>query len=114
MIDDNACDILVRLDLSAAFDTVDQQILLTRKCRYGVKGNALAWMRSYLSNRFQYVRVANVCPSEHKLACGVPQRSVYSMYTAPSADVIKRHGMGFHFYADDTQIYMSFNPEDAL
>ena len=43
-IDDNACVILVLLDLSAAFDTVDHQILLTRlKCRYGVKGNALAW-----------------------------------------------------------------------
>ena len=119
-IDDNACVILVLLDLSAAFDTVDHQILLTRlKCRYDVKGNALAWMCSYLSNRFQYVRVANDCSSKHKLACGVPQGSVlgsilYSMYTAPIADVIKRHGMGFHFYADDTQIYMSFNPSDAL
>ena len=119
-IDDNACVILVLLDLSAAFDTVDHQILLTQlKCRYGVKGNALAWMCSYLSNRFQYVRVANDCSSKHKLACGVPQGSVlgpilYSMYAAPIAGVIKRRGMGFHFYADDTQIYMSFNPADAL
>jgi len=67
--DDNACVIVVLLDLSAAFDTVEHQILLTRiKCRYGVKGNALAWMRSYLSNRLQYVRVANDCSSKHKLA----------------------------------------------
>ena len=36
------------------------------------------------------------------------------MYTVPIADVIKHHGMGFHFYADDTQIYMLFNPSDAL
>ena len=83
------------------FSTVDHQILLTRlKCRYSVKGDALAWMRSYLSNRFQYVRVANDCSSKQKLACGVPQGSVlgpilYSMYTAPIADVIKRHGMSF-------------------
>ena len=35
------------------------------------------------------------------------------MYTAPIADVIKRHGMRFHFYADDTPIYLSFNPLDA-
>ena len=53
-IDDNAYVVLVLLDLSAAFDTVDHQILLSRlKCRYGIKGNALAWMRSSLSNRFQ-------------------------------------------------------------
>ena len=39
---------------------------------------------------------------------------LYYMYTAPIAGVIKRHGMGFHFYADDTHIYMSFNPADAL
>ena len=101
------------------FDTVDHQILLTRlKGRYGVKGH-LAWMRSYLSNRFQYVRVANGCSFKHKLACGVPEGSVlgpilYSMYTAPIADVIKRHGMGFHFYVDDTQLYMSFSHVDAL
>ena len=36
------------------------------------------------------------------------------MYTARIADVIKRHGIGYHFYADDTQIYLSFNPSDAL
>ena len=52
------------------------------------------------------------------LACDVLQGSVlgpslYSMYMAPIVDVIKRHGMGFHFYADDMQIYMSFNPADA-
>ena len=109
-IDDNACVILVLLDPTAAFDTVNYQILLTRlKCRYGVKGNALAWMRSYLSNQLQYVRVAIDCSSKHMLACGVPQESVlgpilYSMYTAPIADIIKRHAMGFHFYADDTQL----------
>ena len=61
-INDNAFVILVLLDLSAAFETVDHQILLARlKCRYGVKGNALAWMCSHLSNRLQYVRVANDC-----------------------------------------------------
>ena len=59
-IDDNACVILVLLDLSATSGTVDHQILLTRhKCRHGVNGNALAWMRSYPSNRFQYFRVTN-------------------------------------------------------
>ena len=75
-------------------------------------------MPSYLSNQFQYVRVANDCSSKHKLACGVPQGSVlglilYAMFTAPIADVIKRYGLRYHFYTDDTQIY-TFNPSDAL
>ena len=83
------------------------------------KGNALAWMRSYLSNQFKYVRAANDCLSKHKLACGVPQGSalgptLYSMYMAPIADVIRRQSMGFHFYANDTQIYMSINHADAV
>ena len=37
-----------------------------------------------------------------------------TMYTAPIAGVIKRNGMGYHLYADDTQLYMFFNPADAL
>ena len=61
---------------------------------------ATAWMHSNISKRLQFVRVVNDCSSKHKLACGVPQGSVlgpilYSMYTAPIADVVKRQGMGF-------------------
>lgn len=63
--------------------------------------------------------MANDCSSKHKLACSVPQGSalgpiLYSMYTAPIADVINRDSMGFHFYADDRHTYMPFNPADAL
>lgn len=36
------------------------------------------------------------------------------MYTAPIANVIKHHGMGYHFYVDDTEIYLAFNPSVAL
>ena len=61
------------------------------------------------------VKVENECSSSRKLIYGVPQGSVlapilYSMYTAPLEDVISQHRMQFHFYADDSQVYLSFKP----
>ena len=98
-IDDNECVILVLLDLSAAFDTVDHNILIERqKHRFGITRKALTWIKSYLCERTQFVKIGSKRSNNHKLCCGVPQSSVlgpilYSMYTAPLADVISKHGM---------------------
>ena len=106
------------LDLSVAFDTVDHDILIERlKHRFGITGKALTWIKSYLCERTQFVKIGSKRSNNHKLCCGVPQGSVlgpilYSMYTAPLADVISKHGMNCHFYADDSQIYLSFKPND--
>ena len=57
-IDDNRSVLLLLLDLSAAFDTVDHSTLLLRlRTRFGVKGSALAWFESYLASRKYYVQV---------------------------------------------------------
>ena len=117
-IDNNGCAILLLLDLSAAFDTVDHHILLTRLShRLGIKGKALAWIKSYLHDRSQFVCIGNEHSTTRDLPYGVPQGSVlgpirilYLFYTTPLADVIKKHDMSYHFYADDSQIYMSFKP----
>ena len=106
--------ILVLLDMSAAFDTVNHEILLNRlEHRYGMAGSVLAWMRSYLTDRSQCVYLQGSASSNSGVACGVPQGSVlgpllFSAYTAPIGDIIRRHTLGFHLYADDTQLYIKF------
>ena len=107
---------LLLLHLSAAFDTVDHNILLKRlENMVGVTGDALAWFKSYLSEREQTVHIKNEKSKSQKLAFGVPQGSVlgpilFSLYTLPLAEVLKDQGVQYHLYADDTQIYMSFQP----
>jgi hypothetical protein len=68
---------LALLDLSAAFDTVDHDILVQRlQTSYGIKGNALQWFRSYLHGRQQSVRRGSKSSKPVTVICGVPQGSV--------------------------------------
>ncbi len=93
--------LLILLDLSAAFDTVNHQILLPTLLRKGISGTAFQWFESYLSDRsFKVSWRGKVSKSQH-LTKGVSQGSVASLDS-----VIHKHGFSYHCYANDTQLYL--------
>ena len=100
------------LDLSAAFDTVDHEILLDRlSTAFGIRSAALSWIKSFLQGRTQTVAFAGQQSSRSPVNCGVPQGSVlgpilFLLYTADVIGIARRHGLGVHSYADDTQLYL--------
>lgn len=119
-IDQRKGFVLLLLDLSAAFDTVDHAILLdTLENSFGVTGQCLSWVTSYQSDRQQTVCISGEKFTSHTLRCGVPQWSVhgpllFTIYTAPLAAIIKQHGLHYHLYADDSQIYLEFKLRDSM
>lgn len=110
--------ILVLLDLSAAFDTIDHDLMLQRlEESLGVKGAVLKWFSSYLKNRTSEISIEYEKSNPAKCKYGVPQGSVlgpilFTIYTMPLAKIIASYNINYHFYADDTQLYLSFDPKN--
>ena len=109
-VDSGGVCALVLLDLSAAFDTVDHPTLLrVLDRRFGVDGAAFSWCQSYLTNRTQTFSFNGQQSGPHSVDCSVPQGSVlgprkFSCYTEDLAELITLHRLGYHLYADDTQL----------
>ena len=115
-LDEGVQVVLITLDLSAAFDTVDHQIMLDRLANlFGISGSAHQWMQSYFSDRAQAVAIDGATSNDQSLISGVPQGSVlgpkcYSMYTKPVGSLIAKHNLNHLTYADDTDMYLVIKP----
>ena len=120
IIDDRRSAVLIGLDLSAAFDTIEHDILIERlKTVFVVTGTALQWIGSYLRDREQFVVAGGESSTRARCIFGVPQGSVlgpflFSVYVSPIADVISSYGVQFHQYADDTQLYVAVKSESDI
>ena len=113
--DNNKTVLLMLLDMSAAFDTVDHPILLQRlRDLFGLRESVVSWFRSYFENRTVRVSINNVLSDEHVLNYSLPQGSIigpqgFILYTTPVGDIIRCHNVCFHCYADDIQLYATFD-----
>ncbi len=104
-------------NLAFVLITVNHKILLDKLEHYGIRGTALTWFSSYLSNKSQYVSV-NGCKSNHlSIKCGVPQGSVlgpllFLIYINDLPNCSSK--LSFYLFADDTNIYFESDTLDNL
>ena len=103
------------MDLSVVFDTIDHDLLLQRlEESLGVTGTVLQWFSSYLKVRTSVISIDKQKSDQTQSKHGVPQGSVFgpilfTIYIWPLAKIISHHKLNYHFYADDTQLYLSFD-----
>ena len=107
---------LALLDLSAAFDTVDDALIFHHLLvSHHVFGHACDWFASYLHDRIQCVQQRNIIESSTSLQFEVLQGSVLSpvsflLYTSDIPSIALKFGLLFQCYADDTQVYFHIAP----
>ena len=117
-LDPNQVVLVVLLHQSAAFDTVDHEIFLSRLFkRIGVRSTALSWFQSYLSGWSSQVDIAGELSNPTNLEFGLPQGSIvgpiaYSIYTLPVGDIARHHGINCIIFMQMTYNYIFLSTRD--
>ena len=111
-LDRKMFNLVVVIDLKKAFDTVDHQILLSKLELYGIIGQALNLLKSYLTNRKQKCQIKNAFSSERLIKCGVPQGSIlgpllFLLYINDLPHCLSKTKP--QLFADDTNLTASAN-----
>ena len=111
--------VLVLLHISAAFDTIDHDILLHRQHIFSIQGIVLTWFQILSHLKISYCFNSWYSFWPNRFCCGIPHGSVvgpilFILYTQPLTSVILKHPVSHMLYADDTQVYKSFDLNDCL
>lgn len=107
ILDQGCVAAILCLDLSAAFDTVEHNIMILGQKEAGITDIVLKWLSSFLEDRSFQIMEGEHLSDTLQISCGVPQGSalsltLFNLYMQPLAKIVQEFGLSIVSYAVDT------------